>query len=95
MLPRPHLILLALSALLVLCNSAIARTIVVHPGDSIRAAIANASAGDRVQVLPGVYHEGSPGDLNAISITTSGIELVGLSSPTRPVVSENAGRWTT
>ena len=88
---RPHFILLALSVLLLLCNSAIARTIVVHPGDSIRAAIANASTGDRVQVLPGVYHEGSPGDLNAISITTSGIELVGLSSPTRPVVLESAG----
>jgi hypothetical protein len=44
-----------------------------------------------VQVLPGVYREGSPTDLNAISLSTSGIELIGLSSPTRPVILENAG----
>ncbi len=34
-------------------------------------------AGDRIQVMPGVYHEGRPGDLNALTITTDGIELVG------------------
>ncbi|MGH9553554.1 MAG: right-handed parallel beta-helix repeat-containing protein, partial [Terriglobales bacterium] len=55
------------------------------------AALAQASPGDRIRVLPGVYHEGSPGDLNAITISASGIELVGVSSPTRPVVLENAG----
>lgn len=73
------------------CNPATARTIVVHPGGSIGVALASASPGDRIQVLPGVYHEGSQGDLNAITITASGIELVGLSSPTRPVILENAG----
>jgi parallel beta-helix repeat protein len=91
MLPRMRVILLALSLVLFLCNSGIARTIVVHPGGSIRAALIQASPGDRVQVLPGVYHEGSQGDLNAITITASGIELVGLSSPNRPVVLESAG----
>ena len=73
------------------CAPAAARTIVVHPGGSIRAALTSAKAGDRVQVLPGIYHEGSPGDLNALSITVSGIELVGVPSPNRPVVLENAG----
>lgn len=91
MLPRIRFILLGSSLVLLLCDSTIARTIVVHPGGSIRAALAQAGSGDRVQVLPGVYHEGSQGDLNAITIAASGIELVGLSSRTRPVVLENAG----
>ena len=91
MLSPVRFILLVASLLSFFCNPATARTIVVHPGGSIGAALASASPGDRVQVLPGVYHEGSPGDLNALTITASGIELVGLSSPTRPVILENAG----
>ncbi len=95
MLPRRFIVL----AISLLCsffsnNLATARTIVVHPGGSIRAALASATAGDRIQVLPGTYHEGSPGDLNALSITTSGIELVGVPSPARPVILENAGGQT-
>lgn len=70
--------------------SLLARTFVVHQGGSIRAALNDAKPGDRVQVLPGVYHEGSPGDLNALTIHSS-IELVGVSTPGRPVVLENAG----
>ena len=89
---RLRLILLAVSLLPLLGNPAVARTITVHPGDSIRAALSVARPGDRVQVLPGVYQEGAAGDLNAITIATSGIALVGLSSPTRPVVLENAGQ---
>jgi len=42
-------------------------TIVVHEGGSIRAAMARASAGDRVEVLPGTYREGEEGDLNALT----------------------------
>jgi len=91
MLPRARFILFVASLLLFCCSLATARTILVRPGGSIRAALASASAGDRVQVLPGIYHEGSPGDLNAISITANGIELVGVPSPTRPVILENAG----
>lgn len=83
--------ILPVALLLIFYDAAIARTIVVHPGESIRAALASASPGDRVQVLPGIYHEGSPGELNALSITASGVELVGISSPKRPVVLENAG----
>jgi parallel beta-helix repeat protein len=91
MLHRGRSILLAVSMLSFFSNPAPARTLIVHSGDSIRAALASARTGDRIQVLPGVYHEGSPGDLNAISITASGIELVGLPTPARPVILENAG----
>lgn len=69
-----------------------ARTIVVHRGGSIRAAIAGASSGDRIVVKPGTYHEGAAGDLNALTITRSDIELVGASGDDGdPVVLENAG----
>ncbi len=68
-----------------------ARTLVVHPGESIRAALARASAGDRIEVLPGTYREGASGDLDALTITLDGIELVGRSRPRHPVVLENAG----
>jgi parallel beta-helix repeat protein len=85
-------ILLAVSILPFLANPAAARTLTVHPGDSIRAALSVARPGDRVQVLPGVYREGAAGDIGAITIATSGIALVGLSSPARPVVLENSGQ---
>jgi parallel beta-helix repeat protein len=70
-----------------------ARTIVVHRGGSIRAAIAQAAPGDRILVRPGTYHEGAPGDLNALTITKSDIELVGASEDDgeEAVVLENAG----
>lgn len=68
-----------------------ARTITVAPGGSIRAALEQAAPGDRVQVLPGVYREGSSDDLNALTIGKSGIELIGMSTPRQPVVLENAG----
>jgi len=84
-------VLLAASFLSFFAAPAIGRTIVVHPGESIRAALAAASPGDRIEVLPGVYHEGAPGDLNALGIVASGIELVGLATRTRPVILENAG----
>ncbi len=68
-----------------------ARTLIVHPGGSIRSALASAQPGDLIEVLPGVYKEGSPGDLNALTITIDGIRLLGLSTPYNPVVLENAG----
>jgi parallel beta-helix repeat protein len=77
--------------LLAAAHPALAGTIVVGPGGSIRAALSRASPGDRIEVLPGTYHEGAPGDLNALTVTKDGIALVGRSSPGRPVVLENAG----
>ena len=68
-----------------------ARTLVVHPGQSIRAALTRASAGDRIEVLPGTYREGGRQEASAVTITRNGIELVGLSRPGHPVVLENAG----
>ncbi len=70
---------------------ALARTFVVHPGESIRAALAKARHGDEADVLPGIYHEGASDDLDALTVTASGIALVGRSRPGRPVVLENAG----
>jgi parallel beta-helix repeat protein len=91
MLTRSRFFLLAALLTLLLFNPSFARTIVVHPGESIRAALAHAKSGDRIQVMPGVYHEGAAGDLNAITVNTSGIDLVGLSTPNRPVVLETTG----
>lgn len=47
MAPRERFVLLVVSISLVslFCNRSIARTIVVHPGDSIRSALASAVAG--------------------------------------------------
>lgn len=70
---------------------AVARTLTVQPGESIRAALEQARPGDRIVVMPGTYREGSPGDLNALTIHDSGITLTGMSLPNRPVVLENAG----
>ena len=78
-------------AMVLFAVSAQARTIVVHEGGSIAAALAGAAPGDVVQVFPGVYHEGAAGDLNALTITTGGISLVGRPAPGKPVVLENAG----
>jgi len=76
---------------LLAASPAAAKTLVVKPGQSIRAALDQAQPGDKVLVLPGVYHEGSAGDLNALTLGKDGIELVGLSTPQHPVVLENAG----
>jgi parallel beta-helix repeat protein len=70
---------------------AVARTFVVHPGSSIRDAVARAAPGDRIEVLPGTYREGGAADRNAVTVTTPGLQIVGLSHPGAPVVLENAG----
>ncbi len=49
---------------------AYAATIIVHPGESIQAAIDKAHAGDTIIVEPGVYHE-------ILEITTNDITLKG------------------
>ena len=68
-----------------------ARTHVVQPGDSIRAALDQAQPGDRITVLPGVYREGAAADHTALTVTQNGIALVGLSSPGHPVVLRTLG----
>src|SRR4029077_9905856 len=79
------------TAMVVASGSARARTLVVHPVDSIRSAVDQASPGDTILVQPGVYHEGASGDLNAVTITKPGLQVIGLSTPSQPVVLENAG----
>ena len=70
---------------------ATAATIVVQPGQSIAAAVQAAQPGDTISVQPGVFHEGSPGDLNALTITKDGITISGAGSSGNPVILENAG----
>ncbi|WP_437931444.1 right-handed parallel beta-helix repeat-containing protein [Sorangium sp. So ce291] len=66
------------------------QTIVVWPGQSIQSAIDQASDGARILILAGVYHETANGT-NGLTINKSGISLIGLNTPTRRVVLENAG----
>jgi parallel beta-helix repeat protein len=86
-----RLLLAALCLLAFAATPASARTLIVHRGGSIRAAIAHALPGDRIEVMPGVYKEGAPGDLNALTITIDRIELIGRSTHDDPVVLEHAG----
>ena len=83
--------LIFLAAALACPSLALARRRAVRPGQSIRAALQAARAGDRIEVPPGVYHEGGSGDLNALTVTADGIQLVGLPQPGSPVVLENSG----
>src|SRR5260370_31186922 len=86
-----RLLLAALPLVAFAAAPASARTLIVHPGGSIRAAISQAVPGDEIVVLPGVYKEGAPGDLNALTVTIDEIALIGRSTPEHPVVLENAG----
>jgi len=61
-----------------------ARTIIVHPNDSIQAAIDAAPAGATIRVEPGVYQE--PGTPRALTVTKDRIRLIGAAQPGRPVV---------
>lgn len=75
-------------------STAVARTISVAPGQSIQAAVNQASAGDTIRVAPGTYTEtGSPcptrpGHTCAVVITKDDISLVGRGGP---VVLKNGG----
>ncbi len=66
-----------------------ARTVRVHPGESIQAAVDAARPGTRIVVEPGTYTES--GGTRAVTITKDGIQLVGRSRPGRRVILQQTG----
>jgi parallel beta-helix repeat protein len=77
--------------------AAMAADFKVMPGQSIQAAVDQASPGDKVTVMPGVYHEAGrpcpsqPSVTCAVVISKNDISLVAQSLPFQPVILENAG----
>jgi parallel beta-helix repeat protein len=61
-----------------------AATRVVHPGQSIQAAVDAAAPGDTIVVLPGTYHE-------AVLVTKDGIKLRGVDAVIKPPASAPTG----
>jgi parallel beta-helix repeat protein len=66
------------------------KTIVVRPGDSIQDAIDRAKPGTRIYILAGTYRE-VQNPTNGLTITKSGISLIGQTTKDKRVVLENAG----
>jgi parallel beta-helix repeat protein len=84
--------LLVLALVLAFAVPAEAKTIHVHKGQSIQAAVDRANPGDRILVAPGVYREdGKPcpavsAQTCAVAIQENGIKLIGVGSKRHPVV---------
>ena len=78
--------------MLAFARPAEAKTIHVHKGQSIQAAVDRAKPGDRILVGPGVYREeGKPcpavsAQTCAVAIQKNGIKLIGVRSKRHPVV---------
>jgi parallel beta-helix repeat protein len=88
-IPRFGVILALATAV---ASTAQAGSVVVHPGQSIQAAIDAAAPGATIVVQPGTYREA--GATRALTITKPGIHLIGQSRRGRPVVLEQSGTQT-
>jgi len=86
-----------LAGAVALATPATAKNLVVHPGESIQAAVDKAKPGDAVVVLPGTYHEAGtpcptdPSHTCAVVVGTPRVSLVGAARRGHPVVLENSG----
>jgi parallel beta-helix repeat protein len=78
--------------LVVAAAGAEARTVVVHQGQSIQDAIDRVSPPATIVIEPGIYHESSA--TRALTITKSGIRLIGKPRPGNAVVLEQIGTQT-
>jgi parallel beta-helix repeat protein len=89
---RMTALLAALLCVLLVSATAEAKTIRVHKGQSIQAAVDRAKPGDRILVAPGVYREAgkscpaASAQTCAVAIQKHGIKLIGLPSKGHPVV---------
>ena len=85
------------AASLAVAASVDAKTWNVKEGESIQAAVDQASPGDTVKVGPGTYHEAGtpcptdPNTICAVSVNKADLRLVGAAKKHRPVVLENPG----
>ena len=85
------------AASLAVAASADAKTWNVKEGESIQAAVDQASPGDTVKVGPGTYHEAGtpcptdPSATCAVSVNKANLKLVGAGKKHKPVVLENPG----
>jgi parallel beta-helix repeat protein len=89
---RMTALLSALLAVLLVSATAEAKTIHVHKGQSIQAAVDRAKKGDRIVVAPGTYREdgqscpAASSQTCAVAIQKDGIKLVGIRRKKHPVV---------
>jgi parallel beta-helix repeat protein len=88
---------LALALMLVVPTAASARTVRVHPGDSIQDGVDRARPGDTVLVYPGTYTEAGrpcptePGNTCAVVVEDENITIAGAAVAPRDVVLEATG----
>ena len=87
-----RLLVASLSPALLAAAPAHARTVTVGPGRSIQAAVAAATSGTTIVVLPGTYHE--PGTTHAVTVTRDDVRLVARPRKGQPVVLEAANAQT-
>ena len=90
-------LILGVSTAFGLFQPAAALDVTVRQGQSIQRAVDIASPGDRIRVLPGVYHEvgrpcpNAPNEICAVVVAKDNITLMAEASPPMQVVIENPG----